>query len=583
MSETTAAVRASGDLPPGRTRKSAWRNVFHSARGAFWTYIGIVTAGACALLWMNRHQWFLTEDWVFFERNQPQLLRGDWGAFLFTQYRGHWITSTNVLYEAMYRAFGLRSYIPYLLPTILATCACSALIRVHMRRAGVQPWLATGIAALALFYAFGAEDIAKAWQFQFTGAVAFGLGQLLACDHDGPVYRRDALAVGLGFLSIITSGIGILFLGIVFLSLCLRRRWKAAVVNVAPLLGIYLVWYLLYGHEWGNSEQARLDDAGTVFRLVWHGLSLAVDGLTRLNGTGGIVVVVVAVLAILTRVPATRRGTAPVVALAVGAPLFFLFSATTRLASFELLSDRYLHVGALLLLPVVGVVLTRLVGRSRALIAASVVVLAVLVVANGFALDGRVADYTRINALLKPEVLTMAALPSLTSFPPDATLSEPLLSFVTVRVVERLRRDGAFPPTKPISAQQESAVEADLGLRLVPLKHPDARPTAKSTATLLTPLSTSIAATEPGCVTVDESSGAQALALQIGQPTSLPLKTTVSGQFVIGVEGSSSFSTATKLLDLEPGNYELRVDLRDIQLNLELPDQGSTRVCGVAT
>ena len=425
-------------------RPSTWWETLGSARGAFWTYIGVLVVGGSTILWMDRDQWFLTEDWAFFTRNQPQLLRGDWGAFLFTPYRGHWITSTNVLYEALYRLIGLHSYIPYLLPTILATCACSALIRMHLRRARVQPWLATGIAALALFLAYGAEDVAKAWQLAFTLSLAFGLAQLMMCDHDGPLDRRDGIALGLGLLSMMTSGVGLLFAGIVALSLCLRRRFRATVVNVAPLLGIYVVWFVAYGRGSESAERAQLGDADTVLDLMWRAISRSFDSLSRLNGAGGIIFVVIVLLAIATRVPATRRGTAPVVAMAIGAPVFLILSATTHLASFAELSDRYLHVVLLLLLPLIGVVMSRMLSRSRVLVAAGVALLAFLVVANGLALSDRVDGYTRINKILKPEVLAMASLPNLASFPRTATLSEPLLLLVTAGTVERLRHDGAL-------------------------------------------------------------------------------------------------------------------------------------------
>jgi hypothetical protein len=316
---------------------------------------------------------------------------------------------------------------------------------------------------------------------------------------------------------------------------------------------------------------------------VWRALSRSLDGLTRLGGTGGIVVLVVVVLAIVTRVPATRRGVAPVVALAVGAPAFLLLSATTHLPSFEELADRYLHVAELLMLPLVGVVLSRLLRRARLLVLAGVAVLTVLVVANGLALSDRVDGYTRINKILKPKVLAMAALPDLASFPPNAVLSEPLLFLVTAGGVERLKQDGAFPALPSLTSEQRAAVETDLGLRLEPVQRHKARPGSPSPAAVLSPLGGSVEATAPQCVTVDESSGPQPLAIKVGPPTSLPLSTTSSGQLVIRVPDSPSPGAALKLIDLEPGNYELHIGLRDTELHLELPGTGSTRLCGVTT
>jgi hypothetical protein len=570
-------MERAGDSPPKRPVSN------ESARVALGVYFVILVAGTAMVLWMNRDQWFLTEDWAYFMQRRPHLLNGDFGAYLFSPYRGHWITTTNLVYEVLYRLFGLRTYVPYLLVTILGTAGCSGLIRAHLRRAKVQPWLATAIAALALFLAYGAEDVAKAWQLSFTVSLFFGLAQLIACDHDGDVDRRDAIAVGLGVLSLMTSGIGVLFIGIVGLSLALRKRWKAVVVNVAPLIAIYLAWYLAYGREGReDAERAGLHQAGTVIDLVWRALSLSIDGLTRLGGTGGVILVVVALLAIATRVPATRRGTAPIVALAVGAPAFLLLSAMIHLPSFVDLSDRYLHVSELLLLPLIGVVLDRLTKRSIVLVTAGVVLLAAAVVANGIALSDGVDGYARVTEILKPKVLAMASLPNLESFPRDAVQSEPLLLLVTVGGVERIRRDGGFPSTSSITPEQQAAVEADLGLRLLPKTDASGRSTPPA-ATLLSPLNASIARAEPGCIMVDESSGPQGLTLGVSEPTVLPLQTTATGQFVIRVNSSPAPSATLRSIELTPGNYELHVNLPDSELGLELPDQGSTRVCGVAT
>jgi hypothetical protein len=176
----------------------------------------------------------------------------------------------------------------------------------------------------------------------------------------------------------------------------------------------------------------------------------------------------------------------------------------------------------------------------------------------------------------------MASLPNLESFPRDAVQSEPLLLLVTVGGVERIRRDGGFPSTSSITPEQQAAVEADLGLRLLAKTDASGRSTPPA-ATLLSPLNASIARAEPGCIMVDESSGPQGLTLGVSEPTVLPLQTTATGQFVIRVNSSPAPSATLRSIELTPGNYELHVNLPDSELGLELPDQGSTRVCGVAT
>src|SRR5262249_35850227 len=126
-----------------------------SARGALVGYgIALVCGLALFVSWSDG-LWVITEDWVFFGSYQRALRHGDIASFLFDQYRGHWIATTSLLHQLAHQLAGVRHYLPYLLPTILATLGISALLRVVMRRADVSPWLATAFAVLALFLAVG--------------------------------------------------------------------------------------------------------------------------------------------------------------------------------------------------------------------------------------------------------------------------------------------------------------------------------------------------------------------------------------------------------------------------------------------
>ena len=73
------------------------------------------------------------------------------------------------------------------------------------------------------------------------------------------------------------------------------------------------------------------------------------------------------------------------------------------------------------------------------------------------------------------------------------------------------------------------------------------------------------------------------MSLHVTQPTVVPLTTSASGQFVIRVTRSPAPDAGLRLFELEPGNYALHIDLRDVVLALELPDQGVTRFCNIAT
>ena len=71
----------------------------------------------------------------------------------------------------------------------------AALLLAVMRRARVRPWIATAAASSFVLFGAGWENIVVPFQICFTGALAFGLAQLLLADHDGSIDRRDRLGL----------------------------------------------------------------------------------------------------------------------------------------------------------------------------------------------------------------------------------------------------------------------------------------------------------------------------------------------------------------------------------------------------
>ena len=149
----------------------------------------------------------------------------------------------------MYACFGLRSYLPYQLLAIGLHLAAAALLRVIMRRAGVSPWIATAAAGLYVLFGSGSQDILVAFQITFTGALVFGLMQLLLADHDGGIDRRDALGLLAGLAALLCSDVAIAMIATVGIACLLRKRWLAALFHTAPLASIYLAWLAGFGRH----------------------------------------------------------------------------------------------------------------------------------------------------------------------------------------------------------------------------------------------------------------------------------------------------------------------------------------------
>jgi len=274
---------------------------------------------------------------------------------------------------------GLRSYLPYVGLAIVLHLVAAALLWIIMRRSGTRASTATVAASAFVLFGAGAQDVLWAFQITFTGALVFGLVQLLLADHDGPVDRRDWLAIGAGALGLMCSGVAVTMVIVVGIAVILRRSWRVAALHTLPLAVLYGAWWLRYSHgehsfrgtarqilDWCVTGATGLFGAlGSVRGLGWALAALLVaGGVLALRETG---------------LGAARRQLALPTALLLGAAAFLLIAAFDRSgvgASAAKLS-RYLHILAALVLPSIAVAIDALLRRSRALgIVAAAVVLA---------------------------------------------------------------------------------------------------------------------------------------------------------------------------------------------------------------
>src|SRR5712691_10339030 len=83
-----------------RRELAAW---IPTDRAALWAHVGSLALAAAFLFFLNRHRWFMLDEWVFFAQIHPWLLACDWTDFLFAPYVSHWVTIPNLLWEAAYR------------------------------------------------------------------------------------------------------------------------------------------------------------------------------------------------------------------------------------------------------------------------------------------------------------------------------------------------------------------------------------------------------------------------------------------------------------------------------------------------
>ena len=219
------------------------------ARAALWTFVGfVVVAVPLVLFRLGSYHWFFRDDFYFITdrslSSPSDLLR---------PHNAHWSTVPIIAFRVLWKAFGMRSYVPYQATVLTLHLTAAVLLRVIMRRAGVGPWLSTAFAGVFVLFGPGAANIVWAFQIGFTSSLVFGLTQLLLADHDGPVDRRDWLALGAGLVAVMCSGVGITLVVIVGLAMLARRGWRIALMQTAPLGAIYLLYSLTEHPQLGST------------------------------------------------------------------------------------------------------------------------------------------------------------------------------------------------------------------------------------------------------------------------------------------------------------------------------------------
>lgn len=330
-------------------------------RRQWWTpataHVLSLAVGLGVILVLARDQWFFGDDWAILA---PSL---DGAAM--QPHVGHWNLIPALVFPALRDLVGVGSYVPFLLLAVAAHLTVVHLSWRVLRRVGVDAWLATVLAAMLLLLGGGAENILWAFQFGFIGAIALGLGTVIALDRPRPVLW---VVVALSVLAPMFSGTAIPFLAAAGVLGWIRRGFWRTALLLAPAAAVYLTWYLLVARGYPASGQGVQGIADLAPALL-YGAAMVAGGLGRalpFIGLGVIPAVAVVVWIVLTvRGHRVRTVVAPAVALAAGALVFVGLTAFSRVGNglSSAAAERYAYATIVLLLPVIGLLLHAVVQR----------------------------------------------------------------------------------------------------------------------------------------------------------------------------------------------------------------------------
>lgn len=319
---------------------------------AFGIIVAAAVASAGLVLFLTRRFTWYWDEWTIIT-GLPQWTVRDY----FLPHNEHWSTIPYLVYDLLLHTVGLRSYIPYMAVLVVLLAANGCLLFVLLRpRTGSAVALAASL--ILLFLGRGYNDIYWAWQIGFVGSCTFGLAALVVIDATEAGIRRMAACSAFLILALMCSGIGLLFLAAVAISLVVRRdRWRHLPVIIAPTL-VYMVWYAVFGRH-GINQQASpytLHAVAALRQYVPAGLGAAIAALFGVSSVWAPLALAVGVAGAAVDWVLHRRVDRLVMAAAIAVVLQFSLIGLTRdyLGPAEASSSRYLYIAAVFLLIVLA-------------------------------------------------------------------------------------------------------------------------------------------------------------------------------------------------------------------------------------
>jgi hypothetical protein len=318
--------------------------------------LGLAVAGSGALLlaWQS-HLTFLIDDWDLLLSR-----RGFNAHALFEPHANHLIVGPTLIYKAIQATIGMDSIVPYAVAAIVCFLASVLLLFIYLSRR-VGDWIALAAVLPILVMGTAYEDLLTAFQINYFGSVAFGIGALLAIerrDRRGDVIACLLLVASLAFAEIALAFAAGVLVAIVLQRGPLPRCWVIAVPAV-----LYGVWYVIY--EAGESSSFSVHNVALSPAYVADGFASSLGSLFGLGtpilfgGEAGLpwgrpllVAAVVGATFWLLRTRTTLR-VAVLIPLAVGLTFWLLTAANFQLGR-PPTAARYQYVGAVFVLLIAG-------------------------------------------------------------------------------------------------------------------------------------------------------------------------------------------------------------------------------------
>jgi hypothetical protein len=532
------------------------------------------------LLWLNRHHWFVTDEWnALVDR---RLIGDATHLGIWDPHNEHWSTIPVLVYRALFNIFGTRTYLPYLVVLLLVHLTVVHLLWRVMLRVGVEPFLAATLCGIFAVLGAASDDLFLAWQWQLVGPLLFGLWALLLTPERGGWQRRDYVVWLLLVLGLMCSGVAITMTVVVGLVVLLRRGWRLAAATVAVPAAAYGLWYVTYGHKAVDTSEPL----GTALRkapaYVWQGFTGALNATLGFNGIATAVIVALAIWLFLRAHPTREPWPIPI-AMAASAGLFLFLTDLRRsgLGIDQASTSRYVYVTIALILPVAAMALDALLptGTSRWL-ALGAFAGVLLLVQIPLLRDGA-AQWADREQPFKHRIMATAQLAR-----QHASVLNPVpvpvyIPNLTVDKIAALDRDGKLPGNVRVTAADLRDARNYLQLIVGP-----GRPSTTGAPTAVTqPLGATLSpGPTPGCVIVTPTADAPSVLLTPSGSTSFEVTTGQSGSISLAFEDADGSLAPYRTFPAVHGVPQfVQSSAGGERISLVMPGNSPTQICDVSS
>ena len=156
MADTGRFDSANGGAVPRRVADDATVQAHAGARArrrARGAVIALAVIAFGLALWNARGQFFVWDEWEYWEQRHWLAEARAFGEFFLRPHGPHLVALTMALWWPLDALFGLHTYVPYVVPTILAHCVAGLLLFELLCAARLRPAVAAVTAAVYLFLA----------------------------------------------------------------------------------------------------------------------------------------------------------------------------------------------------------------------------------------------------------------------------------------------------------------------------------------------------------------------------------------------------------------------------------------------